>query len=214
MRLTQVLIGWFGSFYQWLTERLYHEFAWAYDAVSWLVSLGRWDAWRKQAIPYLVGSRVLELGFGTGELLIELRRRGFLAVGVEPSVAMQRVTQRKLRRRGFADIPRVRCRAQNLPFASGSFDSVTATFPAGYIFDPDTHREVKRVLRGDGRGRFVIVGMSINLAGRVVRWAGGRRIPGEDVGALWSEHWRVRVIAPENARLCLPVVVLEARRGD
>ena len=30
--------------YIWLTERLYHELAWTYDPVSWLVSLGQWDS--------------------------------------------------------------------------------------------------------------------------------------------------------------------------
>jgi hypothetical protein len=31
------------SLYLWLAERLYHELAWAYDGISWLVSLGAWS---------------------------------------------------------------------------------------------------------------------------------------------------------------------------
>jgi len=31
-----------GRLYVWATERLYQELAWAYDGVSWLVSLGHW----------------------------------------------------------------------------------------------------------------------------------------------------------------------------
>ncbi len=207
------LLRWVGRLYLWLTERLYHEFAWAYDLVSWLVSLGRWDAWRKQVIPHLRGERVLELGFGTGELLMELNRRGYQVVGLELSAEMQRVAGRKLRRKGFALIPRVRGQAQRLPFASASFDSATATFPAGYIFDAETLAEVRRVLRvGEGAGRFVIVGLSVDVAGRIVRWTGGRRSVGADVRAAWSPDWEVQLIAPPEAGVSLPVVVLQARR--
>ena len=34
--------------YLWACHRLYNEFAWTYDSVSWLVSLGHWWGWRKE----------------------------------------------------------------------------------------------------------------------------------------------------------------------
>jgi ubiquinone/menaquinone biosynthesis C-methylase UbiE len=64
---------WFARLYLWATHRLYDEFAWAYDLASWLVSLGRWSGWRRRALDHVVGQRVLEVGFGTGGLLLELR---------------------------------------------------------------------------------------------------------------------------------------------
>ena len=38
---------------------LYHELAWSYDLVAWLVSCGQWQNWGRAALPYLVGECVL-----------------------------------------------------------------------------------------------------------------------------------------------------------
>src|SRR5512142_496063 len=92
---------WYVRLYAWACRRLYNEFAWSYDAVSWLVSAGHWSAWRRLALEYATGGPVLEVGFGTGELLSELARRRLPAWGVDPSPAMQRITAGKLRRRGL-----------------------------------------------------------------------------------------------------------------
>jgi ubiquinone/menaquinone biosynthesis C-methylase UbiE len=44
-----------------------------------------------------------------------------------------------------------RALGQHLPFATHSFDTVVATFPAEYIFAPQTLEEAHRVLVDDGR---------------------------------------------------------------
>ncbi len=158
--------------YYWLTERLYNELAWFYDTSSWLVSLGHWDAWRKCALDYLAGSETLEIGFGTGELLLEMARRDHHVTGLEPSGAMQRIARKKLHRSGFV-VPRVLSIAQHTPFVSSSFDSIISTFPAGYIFDPDVWREVARLLRNKGsslpssNSRFIVVGLFITFTGKL-----------------------------------------------
>jgi ubiquinone/menaquinone biosynthesis C-methylase UbiE len=162
--------------YLWATERLYHELAWAYDAVSWLVSLGRWSRWRRMALDYVAGGRVLEVGFGTGELLSDIAQRELDGVGLDPAPAMHRVTARKLRRRGLA-MPRVRAIGQRAPFADGSFDAIVSTFPAGYILDADTLEEAARLLRppgpgtGEGGGRLIVVGLVVEMDCRPLRWA-------------------------------------------
>lgn len=140
----------FYHLYGWATLRLYDELAWAYDPISRFVSAGRWGAWRALALDYVVGPRVLEVGFGTGELLIALHRRGLTVVGLDLSRAMHRVTRRKLARQGVA-VPLVRGVAERLPFADASFDTVLSTFPAGYIFHIETLQEVRRVLTPGGR---------------------------------------------------------------
>jgi len=169
-------VTWLARLYIWATYRLYGEFAWAYDWASWLVSLGRWADWRRMVLDDLDGQRVLEVGFGTGELLLEMANRRLQVVGLELSPSMHRVTARKLRRRGL-EVPRVRGRAEAAPLVSGQFDSIVCTFPAGYIVEPATLHEVARLLRapdmytGDAGGRMIVVGMVVWRDSLWWRWA-------------------------------------------
>jgi len=127
-----------------LYHLLYHQLAWTYDFVAALVSLGRWQDWVQVALPYLNG-RVLELGFGSGHLQQSLNGKNLTAFGLDESCQMANQANRRLRKLNF--ISRLsRGYAQSLPFASGVFDSVVATFPAEYIFDPQTLKEIRRVL--------------------------------------------------------------------
>lgn len=160
---------WFAQLYGWLTERLYNELAWIYDPVSWLVSLGAWDTIRKQSLDLLIGPRVLEIGFGTGELLLELTRQQYAVFGLDSSQAMQRVVTRKTKRLNVS-VPRVLATAQRIPFSDNTFDAVIATFPAGYIFDPQTWQETARVLQNTSdlhgkKGGFIVVGICASAAG-------------------------------------------------
>jgi len=148
------------SIYQLLYRLLYNELVWAYDAVSWAVSLGRWDGWRRSALPFVRGNRILEVGFGTGALLPALQNENCRVVGIEPSAAMQRISSARLRRQA-STVPRVQGTAQHLPFADAAFDTIVSAFPASYILDPSTHREFARCLRPGGR----VVIVEVVLAG-------------------------------------------------
>lgn len=155
--------------YLWACERLYHELAPGYEAISGLVSMGAWGRWRRLALAHALapalasgraaagGLRLLEIGFGTGALLAEGAAMGVAVTGLELSAAMHAVA---LRRRVTA--PRVQAAAQAMPFAAAAFDCVLATFPAPYILQPETLAECRRVL--DGGGRLVIGGLWVQLA--------------------------------------------------
>ncbi len=125
--------------------RLYNEFAWAYDRVSYLVSRGEWRRWQRTALPSLRGPRILEIGFGTGDLLSEMRSQGYICYGVELSPSMLRIAKRK----GVKALL-CRARAQDMPFQDEVFDSLVSTFPSSFILDPRAQREMVRVLAPGG----------------------------------------------------------------
>jgi ubiquinone/menaquinone biosynthesis C-methylase UbiE len=128
---------------------LYHQFAWTYDLVASVVSVGRWQRWVAAAIPYLDG-RVLEIGFGPGHLQEILHGQGLPVFGLDESPQMSRQASRRLNRKGYAS-HLTNGYAQNLPFRPNSFESMVSTFPAEYIFETRTLTEAWRVLTPGGR---------------------------------------------------------------
>jgi len=134
---------------------LYHPFAWSYDIVAATVSLGRWQDWVQTVLPFIEGTRVLELGHGPGHLQRTLLSRGLLAVGLDESRQMGRLAKRRLSDNGYTKFNLSRGLAQSLPFPAETFDSVVSTFPSNYIFDHGTLLEVHRTLKSSGR--FIIL---------------------------------------------------------
>lgn len=178
--------------YAWACERLYHEVAWGYDRVSDCVSLGRWDTWRRTALQTLaacgrpVGLPMLEIGFGTGELLIAVRRQGLPVIGLELSPQMHAVASAKLMREEV-DVPRLQSTARAMPFKNGSFGVLIATFPAPFLLEPVTLRECARILSEDGL--FVVAGLWVTpiLAGRRINLPLLYGTPPRPLLAAWSE---------------------------
>ena len=158
--MAQKRSDWIARLYLWACERLYLELAGYYDAVSWIVSGGYWRRWQSGVWEEVAGHDVLELGFGTGELLIQGGRRKLAMVGLDRSPAMLDVARRRARR---VKVPThvVLGDGRALPFDDGRFDTVMATFPAGDILEPVTLLEVRRVLRPGGR--VVILGLWVAL---------------------------------------------------
>jgi len=161
---------------------LYHQFAFAYDFVAASVSFGHWKNWILEVTPFIKGTRTLEIGHGPGHLQRFLLSRGLDSVAIDESSSMGRLAKRNVLKAMSLRAERHRTRrvsnlladteiasgfalamtgnltrglAQHLPFADQSFDTVIATFPAEYITDPLTLREVQRCL-SDG-GRFVVL---------------------------------------------------------
>ena len=137
---------------------LYHQFAFTYDLVAATVSFNRWKDWIVSVIPFIEGSRILEIGHGPGHLQRVLLSRGLTAVGIDESTEMGRLAIRTISRRnaasdniGYTKMCLTRGVAQHLPFPNESFETVIATFPTEYISDPQTLSEIKRCLSKSGR---------------------------------------------------------------
>lgn len=168
---------------------LYQPFAWAYDGVAALVSVGRWKRWVLSALPRLDGPRLLELGHGPGHLQAALGRKGLQPFGLDRSPQMGRLAFRRLQHNLLAP-HLVNGEAQHLPFATASFDQVVATFPTEYIVDALTLAEVRRVLAP--RGELLIL---------PVAWITGGSLPERAAAGLFritgqAPQWDESALAP------------------
>jgi len=117
-----------------------------------LFSLTGWRARRVlRAFPVAAGTRVLEIGCGTGGLAVELARAAGpkgRTCAIDPSAPMIAETRRKAARAGVTVDARI-APVERLPFEDGSFDLVFGTLmlhhlPAQTL--ADGMREVLRVL--------------------------------------------------------------------
>ncbi len=131
---------------QFLFRQLYSTFAYFYDFVACVVSLGEWRAWGATVLPLIAAdARVLELAHGTGHLYMTMRQRGIAACAIDLSPQMSRIAQQRLRAVHLSACL-ARADAQRLPFADASFDCVVATFPAPFIFADAMLAEARRVM--------------------------------------------------------------------
>ena len=147
---------------------LYHEFAFSYDLVSRLVSLGHWRSWQRTVLDHLPAPEaglVLELAHGTGDLQLDLWRRGYRTAGLDLSPNMGRLAQRKLTR---ADLRAnlIRGDATSLPMKDVSVAAIVCTFPTSFVFARAALDEMARVLQPGGQAVIVLTG---SLEGRGLR---------------------------------------------
>jgi SAM-dependent methyltransferase len=136
------------------------------DAVAWLVEHLRIGP----------GRRVVDLAAGTGKLTTLLAPLGAQLLAVEPVAGM-----RQILRAAVPDVPTLAATAEELPFADGSLDAVTAA-QAFHWFDAERALpEIRRVLRPGGR-----LGLLWNARDRSVDW----------VDRIWGVMDRVEKHAP------------------
>lgn len=171
---------------------LYGPCAWAYDAVAWVVSRGKWTAWGAVALSFLPAGSVLELAHGPGHLLLRMARQGLRTVGIDLSPQMGTLAYRRLRRAGLT--PRlVRACAQRLPFPNHTFQAIVATFPTEFILDPATAQEAARVLTPQGTLVLILSAIPggqgpLPRALRLLyRITGQDRVPPDEALAPWRD---------------------------
>jgi len=124
-----------------------------YDAVMVPFETLVLKGWRRWAVSGLSG-KLLEIGAGTG---FTLRHYGSLSMAVitEPSLPMLRRARQRARGTPFTLVA-VAADAQELPFASDTFDAVVVTLALCTVPSPDRAlREIRRVLRPNGELRLL-----------------------------------------------------------
>lgn len=136
-------------------QLLYGPLSFLYGVISWAVSFGQWNNWGAAVWPYIEGPTILEIGFGPGHLLNRLAASPYRAVGLDASRQMTRAALRRVAGKPCAGtrINRVVIRASslNIPLPANSFDTIVSTFPAPFLFHPNSLIEIRRVLKPTGR---------------------------------------------------------------
>jgi ubiquinone/menaquinone biosynthesis C-methylase UbiE len=143
-----------------------------YDIGSWLLLRGRSKRYRMRLLELAgvgPGSRVLDVGCGTGSLAIAAARGGASVVsGVDASPDMLDIARRKAKRAGVEAAFSL-ASAESLPWANASFDAVFNTIMFHHLPRParlQCAREMRRVLQADGRLLVVEFGASSSDARR------------------------------------------------
>lgn len=127
----------------------------------------RFTAYRHRLVREASG-RVLEIGVGSGLNLSLYPEAVTSVVGLDPSRKLLSMAARAPRRTSLA-VRLVRGRAEALPLASGSIDTVVTTWTMCSVEDlVAATREVHRVLEPSGRWLFVEHGRAPDA--RVRRW--------------------------------------------
>ncbi|MFH1545573.1 MAG: methyltransferase domain-containing protein [archaeon] len=103
---------------------------------------------------------VLEAGCGTGKDLVEIREKGFRAVGFDISRKMVEETGKKLKEKKFNDVKVFVGDAERIPFENELFDSVVMVATLHHLKNNEKGiREMSRVLK---KGGTMIIGSEPN----------------------------------------------------
>jgi demethylmenaquinone methyltransferase/2-methoxy-6-polyprenyl-1,4-benzoquinol methylase len=128
-------------------ETMFDRLAPSYERMNRVISLGQDRRWRHRTVAALalpIGSLVLDLACGTGDLCRDLTAVGHRAVGLDLSAGMLAAAD--------TGCPLVRGDAAALPFPGRSIDGIVCGFALRNFVDLDAvFAECARVLRPGGR---------------------------------------------------------------
>lgn len=140
-------------------QEMFDTIAPRYDFLNRLLSFGidrRWRRFAVKQIRYAEGGRILDVATGTGDVALEIAAQtpaSINIVGVDFSKEMVELGKEKVNCSPFAariSMQVAPCEA--IPFADGSFDSVTIAFGIRNVVDrAQGLKEMHRILKADGR---------------------------------------------------------------
>jgi len=128
-----------------------------YDALAEVLSFGQNRRWRRELVNHLTPHHpgtILDVATGTAGVAIALAAATEARItGIDISDAMLERGRARVQKANLAGrISLEPARAEELPFASGSFDAVSFTYLLRYVADPAaTVAELARVIRPGGR---------------------------------------------------------------
>jgi demethylmenaquinone methyltransferase / 2-methoxy-6-polyprenyl-1,4-benzoquinol methylase len=142
-----------------IVQSMFDRIAARYDLLNRVISFRFDRRWRLRVIEAAQlnpGSRVLDLGTGTGDLLFEAAeaaRGGGRLIGLDFAAAMLRLARAKRNQSALRDNTEfVLASAMTLPFKSSAFDCAITAFVLRNVSDlPLLFSEACRVLKPDGR---------------------------------------------------------------
>ncbi len=170
-----------------------------YDLVNRVMTFRLDVGWRRKTVNHLslpVGSRVLDVACGTGDLCRDLQAAGMRPIGIDFSRGMLAAAR--------TTVPLVQGDALRLPFAGKTIDGVTCGFALrNFVELPAFLAELARVVRAGGRIALLEVA---EPRPRVVRWGHriyfGKVVP--RIGALFSDGAAYRYLPKSVAYLPPP----------
>ncbi len=137
-------------------QRLFAPLPQRYDRLAEVLSMGQNARWRRAMVDHIVPRSpglVLDVASGTAGVALQLAdRTEARVVGVDLTLDMLRQGKRNIAFAAKDDrVQLVAGRAEQLPFADGTFDSLTFTYLLRYVEDPQaTLVELARVVKPGG----------------------------------------------------------------
>jgi ubiquinone/menaquinone biosynthesis C-methylase UbiE len=147
-------------------RRTYDRVAPVYDVMEGLIESSRYSKWRKLVWDKVEGTKILEIGVGTGKNFPYYPKDADITA-IDFSDRMLSRGRKRAERLG-TKVHLEKMDVQHLTFEDGSFDSVVASFVFCSVPDPVKGlQEVKRVCKAGGK---VILLEHVLSANRILAW--------------------------------------------
>jgi demethylmenaquinone methyltransferase/2-methoxy-6-polyprenyl-1,4-benzoquinol methylase len=136
--------------------KLFRRLPRRYDLLAEVLSFGQNGRWRAELVKHAIAGdpqRVLDVATGTAGVAIAMARQSQARItGVDVSEDMLEIGRRRIASAGLdGRIELEAARAEELPFAEGTFDAISFTYVLRYVADPAaTIGELARALKPGG----------------------------------------------------------------
>lgn len=109
------------------------------------------------------GDTVLDVGCGTGSMMIDLAKAGRKCCGIDPLYEVSLLAAQKKAREENADLPLIRGFSEHMPIKAGSFDAILLLSTLQHVADQkETLKELRRIMKKTGV-MLISVPMSKNI---------------------------------------------------